>query len=225
MSNESASSREPTSTREAIMYATYNALHKHGYAGLSISRIAEEGDFSKSTFYHHFEDKDDILLSFADFIIVQFEQGLDRESTRGPIEELYLFMNFALGNHPLAEGRPDAVERMGVWIELRSQSIHDPAFAEKFTETADKYVDHLTGIIAEGIEQGVFNDVDARETAIYLLTTVDGAILQVTTRTDDLRPVVWEHMNEYIKDYVIRGDIDLDELPFGAEFELSAGTE
>ncbi|TQQ82741.1 TetR/AcrR family transcriptional regulator [Halonotius terrestris] len=225
MSDGSASSREPTSTREAIMHATYDALHKHGYAGLSISRIAEEGDFSKSTFYHHFDDKDDILLSFADFIIVQFERGFELESTGGPVEDLYVFLNFALGTHPLAADRPDSVERMGVWIELRSQSIHDPAFAEKFTETADKYIDHLTGILAEGIEQGVFNDVDARKMATFLLTIVDGAILEVTTRTDDLRPLVWEKMDEYIRDNLIRGDVDIDESVLTDDFELADDAE
>jgi len=219
MSDGTASNREPANTREAIMYATYDALHEHGYAGLSIARIADEGDLSKSTFYHHFDDKDDLLLSFADFTIAQFERGFEVESTGSPVEDLYAFLNVALGIHPIARDRPDSVERMGVWIELRSQAIHDPAFAEKFTETTEKYVENLTDIIAAGIEQEVFKDVEAEKTARFLLTTVDGAILELTTRTDDTRGVVWEKMDEYIRTHIIRDEFDVDEYAFDENFE------
>jgi AcrR family transcriptional regulator len=215
---------EPANTREAIMHATYNALLKHGYSGLSISRIADESNLSKSTLYHHFDDKDDLLLSFTDFTIAEFGRGFEHESAGTPVEDLYAYLNVLLGIYPIERDRPADVERMSIWIELRSQAIHDPTFAEKFTETTDKYIEQFTEIIAEGIEQGVFYDVDPEKTATFLLVTVDGAILNMTTRNDDLRQMVWEKMDEYIKTNLIRGETD-DVYPFADSIGLADDAE
>lgn len=204
---------EPATTREAIMHATYDTLLKHGYDGLSISRIADKCGLSKSSIYHHFDDKADLLMAFTDFTIEQFEQGFADESTGDPVEDLYTYLNVILGIYPIKRDRPADSERMSIWIEIRSQAIHEPVFAEKFTETTDKYIERLAEIIANGVEQGVFNDVDPEKTSTYLLNTVDGAILNMTTRSDDPRQMVWEKMDEYIRTNVIRGDPD-DVYPF-----------
>ncbi|WP_324664116.1 TetR/AcrR family transcriptional regulator [Haloarcula sediminis] len=203
MAGDVAFGGEAADTREKIMHATYAALKKHGYAGISISRLAEEADLSKSSFYHHFDGKDDILLSFAEYTIEEFNRGFDVESTGDPVEDLYAFLNILVAVHPTERDSRDSVERMGIWMELRSQGIHDSAYREQFTETTDRYIDQLTGIIEAGIEQGAFRPVDAEQTAIFLLTIVEGVFVTATTRTDDLRPVIWEAMEAYIDDHLI----------------------
>jgi len=81
---------EPVDSREAIMRATYLALREYGYAGLSIQRIADESDLSKSTFYHHYDGKGDLLTAFVDFTLEEFirifslESGDDQSRTSGP---------------------------------------------------------------------------------------------------------------------------------------------
>ena len=203
MAGDVAFGGEAADTREKIMHATYAALRKYGYAGISISRLAEEADLSKSSFYHHFDGKDDILLSFAEYTIEEFNRGFDSESTGDPVEDLYAFLNILVAVHPTERDSRDSVERMGIWLELRSQAIHDSAFREQFTETTDRYIEQLTGIIEAGIEQGAFREVDAERTAIFLLTIVEGVFVTATTRTDDLRPVIWEAMEAYIDDNLV----------------------
>jgi len=204
MAGDATFGGEAADTREKIMHATYAALQKHGYAGISISRIADEADLSKSSFYHHFDGKHDILLSFADYMLEDFERAMGTESTGDPVEDLYTFLNLILGVYPTERGAPDQVERLGAFLELRCQAINDPEFRQKFTENPDRYVTHLTEILEDGIEQGVFHDVDARRTATFLLTIVDGIIVEATTRTDDQREELWASLSEYIEDNVIR---------------------
>jgi len=210
MSDGSAYSEEPTNTREKIMAATYDALLKHGYAGLSISRIADEADLSKSSFYHHFDGKHDILLSFADYTLEDFERQMGTESTGDPVRDLYTFLGLIIGLDPGAGADPDYTEKLGAYLELRSQAIHDPEFREKFTETSDRYVDSLADIIEDGIEQGSFRDVDPERTAGFLLTIIAGVIVETTTRTDDIRELIWEPLTEYIEAHVVRGRVTTD---------------
>jgi len=210
MAGDAAFGGEAADTREEIMHATYAALQKHGYAGISISRIADEADLSKSSFYHHFDGKHDILLAFADYMLEDFERAMGTESTGDPVEDLYTFLNLILGVYPTERAAPDQVERLGAFLEVRCQAINDPEFREKFTENPDRYVAHLTEIIEDGIEQGVFHDVDAERTATFLLTIVDGIIVEATTRTDDPREDLWESLSEYIEDNVVRRRTDTD---------------
>jgi len=204
MAGDSAFEGEAVDTREEIMHATYIALQKYGYAGISISRLAEEAGLSKSSFYHHFDGKHDIMLAFADYMLEDFEQAMQTESTGDPVEDLYTFLNLILGVYPTERGAPDHVERLGAFLELRSQAINDPEFRQKFTANPDRYVAHLTAIIEDGIEKEVFNDVDARRTATFLLTIVDGIIVEATTRTDDRREELWKCLSAYIEDTIIR---------------------
>ena len=44
-------------SKKEIMEATYEALCKHGYAELSIEKIADEFDKGKSLIYYHYDDK------------------------------------------------------------------------------------------------------------------------------------------------------------------------
>jgi len=68
---------------------------------------------------------------------------------------------------------------------------------------SEGYVDHLVPILEEGIDQGVFADVDPERTARFLLAIVDGIIVEVTTRTDDQRPLLWDALEAYIEDSII----------------------
>ena len=83
-------------------------------------------------------------------------------------------------------------------------------FHKKFTENPDGYVDSRTDILEDGIEQGVFNDVDPERTASFLLTIVDGIIVEATTRTVDPREEFWESLSEYIETHVVAQQADTE---------------
>lgn len=202
---------EATDTREEIMYATFAAIQKHGYAGVSISRIAAETDLAKSSFYHHFDGKDDILLSFADFIVEEFARGLETETTENPLEELYAFLTLLLGVEPTERDAPDYLDINSAYFELRSQAIHDPAYREKFTETSDRFLRDFVAIIEAGIEADVFEDVDPQGTASFILTLVDGIIFNTLTRTDDPREQLWAQLDDYLRANVFRGELPTDD--------------
>lgn len=207
MSDAAPLDGEPADTHEAIMMATFSALRKHGYPGISIQRIADESSLTKSTFYHHFDGKDDILLSFVQYMREYFERGYRIESTGDPVGDLRAFVTVSLGEYPAPDGTPNPEARLSTYLELRAQAIQNPAFQSEFTELSAALVENLTDIIETGVDQGVFIVSDPAATAEYLVATIEGINLQQTTRTDGPRTILQESLERYIRTEVLAEDV------------------
>jgi len=195
---------EPKSTKEVIMRGTFKALRKHGYAGLTIDRIANEVDLSKSSFYHHYANKDGILLEFMEFTLSEIaEQSLAGEEG-DPLSSLLAFLDFAVSPTPLDDSDGSAnlsidSETGGVYVEVRAQAAHDEDFREGVTRNDSIFHDHLKTIIQDGIEEGVFRDVDPDRTGEFLLTVIEGMIVRrITSNEPDVRSVRAE-LDEYLR--------------------------
>lgn len=53
--------RRSTRTREALLQAFLKALFARGYEALTVGDVAAEANIGRSTFYEHFNGKDDLL--------------------------------------------------------------------------------------------------------------------------------------------------------------------
>jgi AcrR family transcriptional regulator len=155
-----------------IMEATYRALLAHGYAGLSISRIAEEFDKSKASLYYHYDSKDDLLVSFLDFAVDQFEESVDTATGEDPWATLEHVVEKLL---PLRPGE-DQKGIQSVMVGLRSQAVTNEAFREQFTEIDDRLAATVREVVDRGIEEGTFHDVDSTRVAEHVLATINGAM-------------------------------------------------
>lgn len=177
---------EPADTRERIMQATFETIQEYGFAGLSIQRIAEKADLSKSSFYHFFDDKDDLLLAFLDAMLEQFGVPLSAAGAEeDPESSLWAYVDFALyglggeslppvsGEVDIASGRP--------YVELRSQGTYDEDYRDRFTDIDSTMHSQLTRIIERGIDRGVFREVDPERTAEFLLTVMLGGLFRRAT--------------------------------------------
>ncbi|EMA28708.1 TetR/AcrR family transcriptional regulator [Haloarcula japonica] len=194
---------EPADSHEAIMRATFRALREYGYAGLSIQRIADEADLSKSTFYHHFDGKEDLLLSFQEFILTEFNRIFQIESTGDPEQDIKTFVSLILDDFPDCVETPDKNAVLGSYVEMRAQAVQNPDFREKFTETDKLFARQFAQIIEDGIEQGVFADVDPETVSQFMITILDGVILQNATRNDDPVSTVRDTIDEYIEETLL----------------------
>ena len=78
--------RSFSETDEEIMRATYRALREHGYADLTIKRIATEYGKSTAAIHYHYETKDELLAAFLDYILSQFVETVQGVETIDPEE-------------------------------------------------------------------------------------------------------------------------------------------
>ncbi|MFH5800098.1 TetR/AcrR family transcriptional regulator [Haladaptatus sp. CMAA 1911] len=186
---------DPTDTRDAIMRATYLALCKHGYADLTIQRIADEFPKSKSLLYHHYDGKDDLLLDFLEFMLEHQRERIPAERTGSADEHLNAILDRVFST-PVSDDYRDFSRAM---VELRAQAAHDENYRDHFTRSDEFFRELLTRVIQSGIDEGVFRDVDAEQVAASLLMTITGAMTQRVTTTEETIPAVRDELDAYIR--------------------------
>lgn len=160
-------------SKEEIMEATYRALCSHGYADLTIEKIAMESEKGKSLIYYHYEDKEDLMGSFLEYMGRKLEDEIS-ELEDLPAEEkldelLDLFLDVDDG---------EMWEFHKALSELRVQTHHNSSLAEKFLEI-DSY---LTDTIAETMKDAGVQEPDLR--AEIMASAMEGALTR-KIRADD----------------------------------------
>jgi AcrR family transcriptional regulator len=59
-------------SRKLMQDALLNLLETHDYSKISVSQITDKADVARTTFYSHFQSKDELLLSYIDDIFETF---------------------------------------------------------------------------------------------------------------------------------------------------------
>lgn len=186
-------------TRTAIMEATYRALCEHGYADLTIDRIDEEFEKSKSLLYYHYDDKDEILLNLLEYILDQFavEDTVDPEDD--PDIQLRTFIEAFLP-WTLDE---EADEFQTAVFELRSQALSDGDYREQFARADALLIETIVSLIEDGIGAGTFREVDTERTAEHIYSTINGAMLRrLTTEDESAVRTARKELDEYVDAYL-----------------------
>ncbi|WP_122089324.1 TetR/AcrR family transcriptional regulator [Halalkalicoccus subterraneus] len=185
---------------EEIMRATYRALREHGYADLTVKRIAAEYGKSTAAIHYHYDTKDNLLATFLDYILGRFKDSVHEVETTDPERRLELLLDQLLVE---LEDHRDLLVAM---LEMRSQAPYKEAFGERFQQN-DEYVCYLLEtVIAQGIEAGVFAEVDPDHVARALMTIVDGARTREVVLGDDALATARRTAEEYVQAVVIRDE-------------------
>lgn len=184
----------PEGTREQLMRATYLALCEHGYAELTVQRISERFPKSKSLIYHHYDGKDELLLDFLEFMLERFEGTVPFEAD-GTADHLDAVLDHVLAT-PLPAERREFARAM---VELRAQAAHDERYRDHFTRSDRFFRDRLAHIVEAGVDAGRFRAVDPAATATFLLTVVNGSMLQRVTSDDETAGTVRDQVETYVR--------------------------
>lgn len=192
------SDRNASDPNEEIMRATYRALREHGYANLTIKRIAEEYGKSTAAIHYHYDTKDDLLASFLDYLLDEFRDTVHEVEITDPEERLTLLLDKLLVD---AQDHPDLLVAM---LEMRSLAPYEEAFSERFQQN-DEYVRYLLStVVDQGVQDGVFSDVDADHTARALMTIIDGGRTRAVVLDDvDALATARQTADEYVTDVLL----------------------
>ncbi|WP_254763677.1 TetR/AcrR family transcriptional regulator [Natrinema marinum] len=205
---------ESAGGKEAIFGATYRTLEEYGYAALSISRVADEASVSKSTIYHHFESKDELLLEFAQSLLVAYTDELVLEPAGTALESVQRLLDLVVlgetaDGQRLEEYASESVHR--VVLELRTQAVHDPTYRNRFEAFDGTARKRLAALIEAGVEEGTFRDVDPDAVAGIIYLCLEGALLFRSTTDDDQWLVgAREQLDRYL-DGIVSDDVTVGE--------------
>lgn len=185
--------KKPTNGRERIIQAVYYCLREDGYSGLSIQRIADEADVSKATIYHHFDDKEDLMLAFLEWMLSRIDERAMQLDITDPLDRVRVLTDRLL----VGRFQPKTIENneggsdidperdpFTALIDIRAQAIHDAEYRDRMGRIDRMFEDQLASDIEEAVEEGIIREMDPERTAKTLYTLLIGGFLRRTT-TDD----------------------------------------
>ncbi|WP_435178305.1 TetR/AcrR family transcriptional regulator [Halorussus sp. AFM4] len=191
----------PDDTRTAIMEATYLALCEHGYANLTIQRIGDQFEKSKSLLYHHYDSKDELLVDFLEYLLEDFQANVPEREFDDAEQHLRTMLDHALD--PAIDD--EDCEFTGAMVELRAQAVHDEAYRDHFSRNDRFLREEIADVVRDGIDQGVFREVDPDQVAALLVTTISGSMLDRVT-TDDAEETLRatrRELDEYVDAHLL----------------------
>lgn len=160
-------------TEEEIMEAAYTVLCEEGYAGLSIQSIAEKAGMGKSAIYYHFDDKEDLMLTFLDFMGQKIHGDQQKILEKPPKEAIDQLLDMSLGVE-----NQEQWEFYKAFQEFRAQAQHNEKHQEKFREIDARVVDNISEIMEQlGAER-------PQSAAEILLSMIEGSMSRKVSAGD-----------------------------------------
>ena len=142
---------------------------ERGFNGTSLRDIAEEAQITKAALYYHFPNKEalfaKIVLESLQALVDMVRDAVEQEAT--PEAKLRTFLRTMADNY---QHNRDA------WIASSNafRTHEDSPSKAKAVALRDEYERLLRNIIRQGIEAGVFREVDPAMAGRMLLASVNG---------------------------------------------------
>ncbi len=178
------SEAEKRGLRTAILRAASEEFLEYGYEGFSLRRVAERIDYTATTIYLYFHDKDDLLRETARGGFMAFDTTIEEAAAQhsDPRERLrslgQAYFEFGVANP--AVYRLMFMQRSDFLIprllgtsstpETRAEALLDPNGAPHRVVAQDQ----LVAAISDGIEAGIFLEGDAFTKADALWASIHG---------------------------------------------------
>jgi AcrR family transcriptional regulator len=168
-----------SSRDDEIMAATHRALCEHGYAGLTMQRIADRTDTSKAALHYHYDTKADLLEAFLDHVVEWFETEFDPE-TASPEERLRSVLEAIFDRAESDRGRYAVA-----LLEIKAQAPFEAAYRDRLRTLDDSLRGTVAAAVRDGIESGAFADADPEEVARFVATATNGCHVREVALGED----------------------------------------
>lgn len=178
-------------TADEIMAATGRALREHGYADLTMQRIADESTISKAALHYHFDTKESLLDAFLDDLVERFEARLACDA-EDPRERLATFLSAVF------TPTTDSADEFSVALmELKAQAPYHDLIRTRFRDLDEVMQATVADAVEDGIEAGYFDEADPAEVARLVTTAINGSHVRKVALgedDDDTRRVVERYL-------------------------------
>ncbi len=165
--------REKEDVRRKILEAAHDLFETRGYENVTMRAVADAIEYSPTTIYHHFANKEDLVqaLCFADFEKLSQAMG-DRPLPENPVDRIrtlgHAYATFGVAN-------PNHYRFMfmtpGDWKKHANEDDTPPARSYAFLRDA----------VVQAMDQGYFEKGDVDLVAQILWSGIHGVVSLIIT--------------------------------------------
>jgi TetR/AcrR family transcriptional repressor of nem operon len=178
------SPRDPERTRIRLLQAAFQEMYRSGYRSADLDAILAAAGVTKGALYYHFDDKEALGYAVLDEVMAsdlhqKWVQPL--RNAKDPIDALVRIVQ--------SESLKREDVRRGCPLLNLSQEMSglDEGFRKRTARLFRDWHDAVAGALREGQKRGlVRNDIDANETATFLIATYEGYVV-LTKNSQDAR--------------------------------------
>jgi AcrR family transcriptional regulator len=164
--------------------------------------IATAAGIGKGTIYEYFRSKEEIFNEAFALVFNSMESALldAVQTTDDPVEKLKRLTELSL-QHFLHENREFAGIMMDFWAEGIRNKDQNIIEMIALHEVYSKYRSLIAGILTDGIEKGVFRNIDIHSLSAIMIAALDGLLLQWIMDRDlfDMEQVSRAFMDTFLK--------------------------
>lgn len=173
--------RKGAATRERILEIAEAAVLSKGFGATSIEELIVEAGLTKSGFFYHFKDKNDLARGLLDRHRQQTEQLLDevlgraRELSDDPLQVLLIGLTLlAERMAAMPEGHPGCM----VASMTYQDRLFDRGVRDLVAELTREWLDRIRELVAAALAAHPTREpVDAGQVARVITCTIDGGIV------------------------------------------------
>jgi TetR/AcrR family transcriptional regulator, transcriptional repressor for nem operon len=181
---ERATSRDPERTRELLLQAAFQEMHRSGFRSADLDAILAAAGVTKGALYYHFDNKEALGYAVVDEVIAsnvhqKWVQPL--RNAKNPIDVLVRIIQSE------SLKRQD-VQRSCPLLNLSQEmSGLDEGFRRRTARVYKDWHDAIADALREGQKRRVVrSDINANETATFLIAAYEGYVV-LTKNSQDAR--------------------------------------
>lgn len=175
-----------------ILSAAFEVFVKKGYSKTTMDDIVVASKLSKGALYHYYGSKKDLFISLIDhWETYTFQDFYDKKSEDKKASDILRF--FAKN---VIKTVTDKKHAYIAEIEFRAMSIQDGEIRERSNLLYNKLLDLFEKVVAKGIKEKEFKNLDVRKTAMSILAIFQGISWFVVADGEHVTP------EEYINDSI-----------------------
>jgi len=162
------------SKKESILKTAARLFATQGFDGTTTIQLAREAGVTEPLIYYHFKGKDDLFTRIIAATFSEYFSRIDAleknpDSPFGQIRKLIELQ------YDIAAEMPDEVQLVANACPARLKDPEDIC-AGNVKEYRRRLLGYLTRSVSEGIETGEFEEVPVEETAILILSVINGIV-------------------------------------------------
>lgn len=160
-------------TKQFIIEQAATIFNEKGIAGTTIDDVLAAAKVAKGCLYSHFENKEDLAYTTADFLLKKISERVQLLMSRETTAKAKIFTYLDFNKNPTESYIDGGCPIFNMAVEADN---NNPKIKEKIKEVLLKGQQSFSAILNEGIKNGEFSkELNAEAFAFKMFSAVEGA--------------------------------------------------